>query len=117
MAECADILQPGTFWSAHDVMYELTIAQFNALTPFTFAARTGLNYDELSACVQETANQVETDVELARSIEVSGTPSILVRYDDGDLEDIEVDGTTVSRSSVPLLVLATVIEEAQSTAE
>ena len=113
MVECADILQPGSFWSAHDVMFELTTAQFNSLSPFTFAARTGLDYDELATCVQEDANQVETDVELAQVAEITGTPSLLVRYDDGDLEDIAVDGELVGRSSIPLFVIATAIEAAQ----
>jgi protein-disulfide isomerase len=117
MAECADILQPGSFWSAHDVMFELTSNQFTSFSLYTFAARVGLDYDEMLTCAQETANQVGTDTDLARAIEVTGTPSILVRYGDGDLEDIKVDGNSVSRSSVPLLVLASVIEDAQSTAK
>jgi hypothetical protein len=46
-------------------------------------------------------------------MEISGTPSVMVRYGDGDLEDIVVNGELVARSSVPLFVLATIIEDAQ----
>lgn len=113
MAECADILNPGSFWQAHDVLYGITTLQFDSLTPFTFAARTGIDYDEMVACVGSDANQVAIDVEVGQTAGVSGTPSIMVRYGDGDLEDIEIDGETVPRSSVPFELLAQVIEEAQ----
>ena len=42
MVECADRLEPGSFWRAHDLMYELTSAGFNGLSHFTFASRAGL---------------------------------------------------------------------------
>ena len=113
MVECADILQPGSFWNAHDVMYDLTTNQFTSFSLYTFAARVGLDFDEMVTCAQESANQVETDTELAQTMEITGTPSVMVRYDDGDLEDIVVDGESVGRSSVPLLVLASIIEDAQ----
>jgi protein-disulfide isomerase len=113
MTECADILNPGGFWRAHDVMYELAAARFNSLTPFTFAARVGLDYEALAACVREDANQVQTDVELGQTAGISGTPSVMVRYGDGDLEDIDPDSERPVRSSIPFAVLAAVIEDAQ----
>lgn len=114
MVECAEILNPGSFWHAHDVMYELTAAGFNTLTPLTFATRAGIDYEAMVQCVQEDAGQVFTDVELAQASQVTGTPSVMVRYGDGELEDItDAEGQPVSRASVPLLILAHVIEEAQ----
>ncbi len=113
MVECADILKPGSFWSAHDVMYELTTNQFTSFSLYTFAARMGLDFDEMVTCAQETANQVATDTELARATEITGTPSIMMRTADGDLEDVMVDGDSVGRSGLPLFVLATAIEAAQ----
>ncbi len=113
MAECADILKPGSFWQAHDVLYELTPAGFNSMTPFTFAARTGLDYDALVSCVEEDAGQLVTDVELAQSVGITGTPSIMIRYEDGDLEDIHPDGENPVRSSIPFLVVSSIIENAQ----
>jgi protein-disulfide isomerase len=113
MAECADILNPGSFWQAHDVLYELTPAGFNSMTPFTFAARTGLEYDEMVSCVEEDAGQLITDVELAQATGITGTPSIMIRYGDGDLEDINPDSENPVRSSIPFMVVSAVIESAQ----
>jgi protein-disulfide isomerase len=114
MVECADILNPGGFWHAHDVMYELAEAGFTGLTPFTFAARTGMGYDTMVTCVEESAGQVQTDTEFARAVGISGTPSVLVRYGDGEVEAIVVDGNTVNSASVPYMVLSAVIEAAQT---
>lgn len=113
MAECADILKPDNFWHAHDVLYELTQAGFNSMTPFTFAARTGLDYDALVSCVEEDAGQLVTDVELAQAEGITGTPSIMIRYGDGELEDINPNGENTVRSSIPFTVVAAVIESAQ----
>ena len=43
---------------------ELAAARFNSLMPFTYAARTGLNYDDLVTCVSEQANQIVTDAQV-----------------------------------------------------
>jgi len=112
MVECADILEPGSFWRAQDLMYELTGAGFNGLTHFTFAARAGLDYDAMIACVNEDADQVVTDSELAQSAGVTGTPTIMVRHGDGELAFIEDDRGTRVASSVPWFVLERVILEA-----
>ncbi|MBZ0300975.1 MAG: DsbA family protein [Anaerolineae bacterium] len=113
MTECADILNSGSFWEAHDMMYELVSASFNGLTPFTFAAKMRLNYDDMVACVSDTAQQIETDYAVGQAADITGTPSVMVRYGDGELEDIQVDGQAISRSSVPYMVLSTIIEAAQ----
>src|SRR5690606_1544534 len=113
MAECADILKPDNFWHAHDMLYELTQAGFNSMTPFTFAARTGLDYGARVSCVEEDAGQLVTDVELAQAEGITGTPSIMIRYGDGELEDINSNGENTVRSSIPFTVVAAVIESAQ----
>lgn len=114
LAECSDILNPGSFWQAHDVLYEMTTAGFHGLSPFAFAARAGLDYDEMVSCLREDAGQVATDAALGQEAGVGGTPTIMVRYGDGDLEVItDSDGNEVNSASIPLLVLGTVIEAAQ----
>ncbi len=113
MAECADILKPGSFWQAHDALYNLTAAGFNSLMPFTYAAQVGLDYDALVTCVSEEADQVSTDLEMGQAAGIAGTPSIMIRYGDGELEDISADNGQPVRSSVPFAVLSSVIEDAQ----
>lgn len=113
MAECADILNPGSFWHAHNVLYELAQARFNSLTPLTYAARAGLDYDSLVTCVSEQANQVETDAAVAQAAGILGTPSVMVRYNNGELVDVTPDGGPNSRSSIPYMILSAAIEAAQ----
>jgi protein-disulfide isomerase len=114
MAECAGIMETGNFWHAYDVMYDLTSTGFNGLTPFTFAARAGINYDDMATCVEETAGQVAIDTDVGHAVGVSGTPTVMVRYGDGDLEPItDSDGNEVNNASIPFLILADVIEAAQ----
>lgn len=114
MTECAEILEPGVFWHAHDVMYELAAHGFNGLTPFTFAVRTGISYDDMATCIDETASQVNTDVAVGRAAGVNSTPTILVRYNDGELEHIQdSDGTEIGGGNLPFPILSSVIEAAQ----
>ena len=114
MTECAGILQPDNFWHAHDVMYDLTSAGVNGLLPFTFAAKSGLNYEDLLTCIEEDAEQVAIDTEVGQTAEVGGTPTIMVRYDEGDLEYItNSDGEVIPASSIPLETLSEVIAAAQ----
>lgn len=87
-AECADILEPGSFWNAHDVMYELASAtRFNKSTPRVFAERMEIPYADLLEC-SNTANQVATDSQLGQQLGVSGTPTIMVRYGDNEPQAI-----------------------------
>jgi protein-disulfide isomerase len=114
LAECSELLNPGSFWEAHDLLFEYTSAGFNGLTPFAFAARAGLDYDEMVTCLREEAGQVSIDVTLGQEVGVGGTPTVMVRYGDGDLEAItDADGNEVPSSSVPMAILGSVIEAAQ----
>ena len=86
-AECADIEKPGSFWTAHDVMFELaSAARFNNSTPRTFADRMDIPYTDLLECSSDEANQVNVDLALAQEMGVTGTPTILVRYGDSSLQ-------------------------------
>ena len=82
LVECSDILREGTFWEAHDVMFELASAtRFNDRTPRQFADRMDLNYSDVLDCVTE-ADQVSIDTQLATQLGASGTPSVFVRIGD-----------------------------------
>ena len=113
LVECADTLQPGSFWRAHDLMYELTAAGFNGLTHFTFAARAGLDFNDMMACVNEQADQIITDSELAQASGVTGTPTIMLRDADGELVFIEDQNGNQVRSSIPFFILESIILAAQ----
>jgi protein-disulfide isomerase len=81
--ECAEIIKPGSFWDAHDIMFELAASErYSSTTPRKFAERTGLNYAQLLEC-QPEADQIKTDMTLGDSLGVSGTPTVFVRYGDG----------------------------------
>lgn len=81
-AECADILEPGSFWKAHDVMFELaSTSRFNNNTPRTFADRMGISYSKLLECTAD-ADQVVTDQQLGTQLGVTGTPTVMVRFGD-----------------------------------
>lgn len=81
--ECADILEPGSFLKAHDVMFDLvTAARFSNSTPRSFAERMDMSYTELLECTAD-ADQVSADVRLGQQLGVTGTPTILVRFGNG----------------------------------
>ncbi len=109
MTECSDILNPGSFWNAHMIMFDLATGGLTGTLPFIFATRAGLDYDALVECVQ-TANQVATDAALGQTVGVTGTPAVRVRFDGGDLEVITLDDQVYDRGGVSLEILARLLE-------
>jgi protein-disulfide isomerase len=109
MTECSDILNPGSFWNAHMIMFDLAAEGLSGTTPFIFATRAGLDYDAMVACVQ-TANQVATDAALGNAAGVTGTPAVRARFDGGELEVITLDDQTYDRGGVSLDILARLVE-------
>ncbi len=87
-AECADTLRPGSFWSAHDALFEIASSQrFNSQAARVFAERMELSYSDLLDCA-DTATQVQTDMTLANRLGVTGTPTVMVRYGNGEPQRI-----------------------------
>lgn len=110
LAECSAELKPGSFWQAHDILFELgSRGRFNEGTARTVADRLGLNYSELLDCAQQ-ANQVEKDFQLGQTLGVQGTPAVMVRYEDGAPQWINFGGQTLSRGAVPYNVLQAVVD-------
>lgn len=110
MVECADVLDPGSFWTAYDLMYQLASEGFGQLTPYTFTTQSGLDFDDISECVN-TAQQIQTDYELGQSLGITGTPSIRVRYNNGEIQNIEGGYTS---GAVTYDFLVNLIESAQN---
>lgn len=83
LAECADTLRPGAFWTAHDRLYELASARrFNDNSARAFADLMDMSYAELLECTRD-ASQVDKDLQLASQLEVRGTPTVFFRIGDG----------------------------------
>jgi hypothetical protein len=78
--------------------------RFNEQTAKTISDRLGLNYSELLGCAQD-ADQYEFDQNMGINLEVQSTPTIMVRYGNGDPEFIAVGSQTYNRGPVPYNVL------------
>ncbi|MDX2160504.1 MAG: thioredoxin domain-containing protein [bacterium] len=115
VAECVDEAQPGAFWQMYDRYFELsrTGRYFTDDGIRSAVQSVGLNYSEILACSRD-ATQVTTDINFGTANQVSGTPAVMVRYNNGDAEWIASGGTTFNRGAVPFSVLAAVVQEANS---
>jgi protein-disulfide isomerase len=83
-AECAEILSPGSFWKAHDVMFAIASAsRFTQDGLREFAEQMGMSYSELLTCSAE-ADQYTVDGNLARQYGVKGTPTVFIKVGDGE---------------------------------
>ncbi len=79
-AECADTVRPGSFWHAHDVMFDIaSSSRYNDSSSRAFAERMGLSYTKLLECAED-ARQVDIDTQLANQLSITGTPTVYVRY-------------------------------------
>ena len=80
LAECADDLKPGSFWNAHDALFQIASARsFSDSASRTFAEMMNLPYTDLLECTQD-ASQVDIDIMLANQLNVTGTPTVFIRY-------------------------------------
>ncbi|MFQ3565501.1 MAG: thioredoxin domain-containing protein [Aggregatilineales bacterium] len=110
VAECADQQQPGSFWRAYDLLYELAqTGRYTEDVGRTVAQELGLNYSQLLTCTN-TAEQVNIDTNFGRNRGVTGTPAIMIRYNNGEATWIVHNGVTYNRGGVPFNILAAVVE-------
>lgn len=80
LVECADMLQPGSFWHAHDAMFQLTTEHgFTAESTAAFAELLDLDAEALGNCAA-TASQHAVDAQYGSQLGVAGTPSLFVQY-------------------------------------
>jgi protein-disulfide isomerase len=112
LAECVAELSPGSFWNAHDLIFQLAGAgRYDAMGRLV-AERFGLEYSELLECAGN-ARQYQTDMNLGQQVGVQGTPAVLVRYGDQPLSWININGQEFSRGGVAYGVLSDVVQSAQ----
>jgi len=84
MTECSEILQPGSFWKAHDVMFGITSrSRFGTGTAKEFSEAMGLDYSKMLDCANKEADQIDTDKALGDKLGVTGTPTVFLQYGDG----------------------------------
>ncbi|MGB1289119.1 MAG: DsbA family protein, partial [Aggregatilineales bacterium] len=108
LAQCAETARPGTFWDAHDLLFELAseVEQFDETTVVRFADDLSVATSDLAPCAT-TTTQHQVDQQLAAEMGVGGTPTVMVRYADGELVYLP-DTRTPS-----LEELAAIVEAAQ----
>lgn len=85
LAECAEELRPGSFWEAHDIIFDIASSEnFDSGSARTFAQRMDMSYNELLNC-QGDADQYLTDAALADQVGANSTPTVFFRLADGNL--------------------------------
>lgn len=90
LVECADVLEPNSFWDAHDTMFSIASSGFRDGSGREFAEEMGLSYSALLNCTSE-ATQYLVDGQLASSLTVggervvTGTPSVGWRLNDSEV--------------------------------
>lgn len=87
LAECANEIEDGSFWRAHDTLFNLASSErFSAETSRKFAEQMGMSYSELLECIEGPGKQYETDSQLAGTYDrITGTPFVAYRVEGGDL--------------------------------
>lgn len=115
LLECAEDLKPGSFWEGKDLMYTYaTTGRYNGEVGRQFAQDIGVSYGDLLNCTED-ANQVNIDLNLATSLNISGTPATMVRYGDNSSPVfITANGTTYDRGGAPFSALQTMVQTANA---
>ncbi|MBL8145794.1 MAG: thioredoxin domain-containing protein [Anaerolineae bacterium] len=121
LLECAETLHPGAFWSSYTTLYEMAAAgAYNVDTIIQMlTSRLEVTRQDLVNCVMtwsennEKPMQIQTDYEFALAAGVTGTPSVLVRFDGGEAQPLEWEGQTWNQGGVPLQILSAVIASVQ----
>ena len=84
LVECADALENGAFWRAHDAMFESVSKDgFTLQSSTSFAQTLALDEATLLECAA-AATQFQTDQAYGFGLNVRGTPSLFVQFGDAD---------------------------------
>ncbi|MDZ4766829.1 MAG: thioredoxin domain-containing protein [Chloroflexota bacterium] len=108
IGECIDDQQPGAFWDAYKIFYDLAVtARYNDEASRLVAQQLNLSYSDLLECAAD-AQQVNIDVRVGQQYGVSGTPAVMMRLGDSAPQWITYNGVTYNRGPVAYDVLAAV---------
>ncbi|GAB4510133.1 MAG: hypothetical protein OHK0046_06360 [Anaerolineae bacterium] len=106
--ECAG--EEGLFWPAHSYLYDLAESrEIDADLAVRFAEAMGLEQETLFSCLS-SAEQFITDFTLGQDLQVTGTPAIRVRVNDGEPGVLVINGRVLSGGGTPLELLAEFVE-------
>ncbi|PJF40287.1 MAG: hypothetical protein D6737_07640 [Chloroflexi bacterium] len=115
IAECADTVHPGSFWEAHDVLFDMgRRGLINDTAGSAVAERLNIDTSALLSCVS-SASQVNVDQSLGRQLGVQSTPTIMFRFNNGRPQWPSLDGQEIRRGSIDYDTLATMVDAALST--
>lgn len=113
LQECAEEQRPGAFWESYGLLYGYSEGgRYNRDVGRTLATDLNMNYSDLLTCSSD-ASQVTTDINFGRTSQITGTPAVMVRYNDGPAQFINYNGQVYNRGSVTIDVLGAVVEQAQ----
>ncbi len=80
LVECAAELEPGSFWRAHKLMFDIVRSVgFSEAATMAFAAELDLEADALNECA-ESGERSQPDLSLARQLGVQSAPSLFIQY-------------------------------------
>jgi len=106
LAECVVEQDETGFWEAYDLMFSYASgAGADEEIGRHVADRMGLDYGQLLTC-SSSATQVDTDQQLARALEITGTPGMRIRYGDGQPQLLSEQYAT---GAVPYSVIESVV--------
>jgi protein-disulfide isomerase len=112
IAECADDLQPGAFWKAHDMLFQLASQGRYDDMGRIIAEELDISYSDLLECLPN-AQQYTVDYRLGQSLGVQGTPAIMMRIGDGPMEWLSLNGRSYERGGAPFSILAQIVDSVQ----
>ncbi len=110
LLECAEEQKPGAFWQGYKLMFDYAFSgRYNQDVGRLFANDVGVNYSQLLTCAS-TAQQVQKDVAFGQNNGITGTPAVLIRYNNGAAQVVP----GYDRGGPPYSVLAQLADAAQS---
>ena len=103
---CMEQQKPGTFWKAHDLLFQDAMAgNYDDNTLRNMADGLGVNYADALNCSKDQ-KQVTIDMALADSLNVHGTPAIRVRDASGKAGSLTIDGQSYDSGGPPYSILS-----------
>ena len=115
LLDCAEQQKAGSFWKGYNLMFNYAFSgRYTQDVGRLLANDEGLNYADMLSCVQDgKATQTQTDISFGSNSGVTGTPAVMVRYNNGPAQFISYSGQTYNQGGVPYSVLAAVTDAAQ----
>ncbi len=113
LLECAEEQKAGSFWQGYKLMFDYAFSgRYTQDVGRLYATDLGINYSQLLTCSSDANRtyQVQKDVTFGDNNGVTGTPAVLIRYNDGAPQVVP----GYDRGGPPYSVLATLAEAAQA---